>query len=104
MVTATDRDLDKPKRAYALGFASAVVGRRLTAREVPDALCGTIFAALSRYEEVATPVRDHWGSWDWQYSEAHRRGELFIPWVDRPLAQLRAEIQNQHPNWPLEPL
>jgi peptidoglycan/xylan/chitin deacetylase (PgdA/CDA1 family) len=104
MVTAADRELDKTKRDYALGFASTVVGRRLTTREVHDELCAQIFEALSRYEEIATPIGDKWGCWDWQYSKANRRGELYIPRADRPLAQLRAEIQNQHPKWPLEPL
>lgn len=104
MVTATDRDLDKTKRAYALGFASTIVGGRLTTREVDDELCTQIFEALSRAEEMETSHRDQWGCWDWQYSEAQRRGELYVPWVDRPLAQLRMEIQNLHQNRPLEPL
>jgi hypothetical protein len=104
MDVANDKELEESKRQYALRFANTVVGRPLTTDEAHDELCACIFKALSRSEEIATTARDQWGCWDWPYSEAQRRGELYVPWLDEPLVELRKEIQNQHPNWSWEPL
>jgi peptidoglycan/xylan/chitin deacetylase (PgdA/CDA1 family) len=95
---------EKSKREYALRFASSLVGHIITSKEVNDAQCIDIFEALSRSEEIMTTDRDHWGGWDWQYCNSQRRGELYVPWIDRPLAQLREVIQSQVPQWQLEPL
>ena len=89
---------------YALRFAGLLVGHRLTTHEVSDKTCRRIFEALSRTEELTRTVRDQWGGWDWQYSDAQRRGELYVPWLDESLVGLRMEIQDQHPDWSWEPL
>jgi hypothetical protein len=96
--------LDAVKREYALRFAGLLVGHTLTNNELSDEQCARIFEALSRSEEITTTDRDHWGGWDWQYCDSQRRGELYVPWIDRPLVQLRSEIQTQHPDWRVEPI
>ena len=104
MKTDIERELEDSERRYALRFASSVAGRPLTNIDVHQKQARRIFDALSRVEEIKTMDRDRWGGWDWQYSEAQRRGELYVPWLDISLAQLRAEIQHQYPDAPLEPL
>ena len=89
---------------YALRFASTIVGWPVTGKEVPFGLCVKILEALSRSEEISATHRDQWGCWDWQYSSAQRRGELYVPWLDLPLAQLRTTLQSQYPHRTPEPL
>jgi hypothetical protein len=96
--------LDEVKKRYALRFASLLVGHKLTTNEVNEEHCERIFDALSRSEEIETKDRDHWGGWDWQYCDSQRRGELYVPWVDRPLAEVRGVVQARHPDWQMEPL
>jgi hypothetical protein len=66
--------------------------------EIDDETCMRIADALSRMEEVNTSARDQWGGWDWQYSDAQRRGELYVPWLDRVLAELGKQIQLRKPD------
>ena len=68
-------NLDDSKRNYALKFAGSVIGRQLMTHDVSDDICMRIADALSRTEELITAARDQWGGWDWQYSDAQRRGQ-----------------------------
>jgi peptidoglycan/xylan/chitin deacetylase (PgdA/CDA1 family) len=86
-VSATTARATRPPDADAVvaHHAAGVLGRPVRVEELGDALADLAFDTLSRGEEVRSPRRDRWGNWDWSFSDAHRRGELFVPWLDRRL-------------------
>jgi len=85
---------------YLQSFVVPILG--ITDVEIPPAISEIIFKEISRQDELEKSVRDQWGNWDWQYSDAQRRGELYVPWLDIPLVRLRRNLQLQYPNWPWE--
>lgn len=94
---STESDLlaDATRRSHAIRFISAVVGQPLA--DVESALCERVFRAISRQEELERQVRDEWGNWDWQYSDAQRRGELYLPWLDHDIMRFRDAAKRVNP-------
>lgn len=87
--------------AYARRFIASVLGVRGV--DVDVGLEEAIIYELSRGPESASPRRDQWGNWEWSFADAQRRGDLYRPWLDEPLAELRARLRAQHPGWPWQP-
>jgi hypothetical protein len=64
------------------------------------ALPDELVRLLLRLEEYETERRDPWGRWEFDQSENHRTGRLWIPEIDRWVAERRSELAGV----PLEPL
>ena len=62
--------VDPAQKDYVRRFVGSVAGHRIAINEFSDETCRHVFAALSRSEELTNTVRDQWGGWDWQYSQA----------------------------------
>lgn len=84
-------------------FIDNVLGVDLPLGQIETTLTQACFNTLTRQEEVNSSARDQWGNWDWPYCDAQRRGELYTPWLDLPLAQLRHN-QSTAPKTTIEPL
>jgi peptidoglycan/xylan/chitin deacetylase (PgdA/CDA1 family) len=91
-------------REYVQRFIGNLLGRVVSFDNIEPALAESCFYALTRQEELDSSIRDRWGNWDWQFCDAQRRGELYIPWLDKPLVLLRDELERQHPEVAAEPL
>ncbi len=96
-------NLTPEARDFARTHIANVVG--LPAGRIPaDArLEEQVFIELSRSPESTTKARDQWGNWEFSFGDANRRGELYVPWLDRPLVELRAKLLAEHPDWRPEP-
>ena len=58
---------------------------------------------LLREEETERSHRDQWGNWEHAYSENYRRGALWVPEVDRWVAEQRTRLAattSLEPLWP----
>jgi peptidoglycan/xylan/chitin deacetylase (PgdA/CDA1 family) len=96
-LSPTARAFVRTHVANVLGFPAdaAVLGRDLEVE---------IFRELSRTTEVETPARDAWGNWEFSFGESNLSGQLYRPWLDRPLAALRERLTAEHPDRLPEPL
>jgi len=90
-------------RDFARAHIASVVGLPVDWIPGDVELEERIFAELSRSLETGTSPRDQWGNWDFSFGESNRRGELYVPWLDRPLVQLRERLLATHPEWRAEP-
>lgn len=92
---ATRRHLDDTVRVW-LGVPR---GARVELPALPDEL-GRL---LLRLEEYETTHRDRWGCWDFAFSESFHAGRLWLPEIDRWVAERRAELSEVTslvPPWP----
>jgi hypothetical protein len=89
-------------RRYTLGFIQSVLGNDLEPHLIDEMMLEVVFKAISRTEEINNPARDCWGNWDWQYSAAQRRGQLYVPEVDSKLNEIRIKPTTVQvlPRWP----
>ena len=74
---------------HSYRFILQVLGAQYPIGKIPGALLDKVFYEIARLEEVENPARDMWGNWDWQYSEAQRHGQLYVPSIDKALIELR---------------
>jgi hypothetical protein len=74
-----------PAAEYVQAFVARVMSEGDVLPQLPRDIVETVFYELSRQEEYATSRRDLEGNWDWTFSEAQRRGELYVPHTDRCL-------------------
>jgi len=89
--------------AFAREHVSRVVGVATGRLPADEALEERVFREISRLPEVESPTRDQWGNWEFALGESNARGELYVPWLDRPLAELRRRLAAEHPEWTFEP-
>jgi peptidoglycan/xylan/chitin deacetylase (PgdA/CDA1 family) len=93
------------ERDYVHRFLTDCLGIKLALNEIEPSLAETCFHELTRREEIDNIWRDQWGNWDWPFGEAHRRGELYTPRLDRILTDLRRQLPQRPrkeamPLWP----
>lgn len=73
---------------------------------LPEDLAALVFHETTLQEEISESWRDFRGNWDWQFAEAQRRGELYVPRVDEALRRwvddggLPASGSRCLPRWP----
>lgn len=80
-VLADELGLDEEAVKYAGSFlATALCTHDI---QVDDEIIKTVFLELSRAEELDASLRDQWGNWEWPYSHSQRRGDLYVPWLDK---------------------
>ena len=89
--------------AFARQHIANVIGLPLHSLPADAALESQVFHELSRGPELTTAARDQWGNWDFPFGDSNLRGELYVPWLDRPLAALRAKILQEQPGLIPEP-
>lgn len=92
------------RRAHAMRFAAAAIGRPLEPNDLSEASLQEIFFEISRTEEIEQSDRDSRGNWDWPYSRAHREGRLYEPTLDLLLDECRKSLQVRHPDWSPSPI
>jgi len=95
--------LSDAARAFARSHIANVVGSAAAAATAGPEIETRVFRELSRTPETETTVRDAWGNWDFSFGESNLRGQLYQPWLDRPLVELRGRIAAEQPALPLEP-
>jgi hypothetical protein len=71
-------------------------------RTVPE-LPTELARLLLRAEEYERAHRDRWDCWEFAYSDNYRRGQLWVPEVDRWLLERRRELAASVPLEPLWP-
>lgn len=90
-------------RTYARAHISNVLGLPESSL-IEESLLEQVFRELSRTPEVENPIRDIWGNWDFSFGESNLRGELYEPWLDKPLVEIRRKLEAEHvhlePLWP----
>lgn len=96
-------DLTPQARRFALGQIATIIGLPPDGIPVDDELLGAVFRELSRMPEVEERSRDQWGNWEFSFGSSNRRGELYVPWLDRLLIELRGRVLKTHPGWSPEP-
>jgi len=96
-------EMTRQARHFARGHIASVVGLPMGWIPADDGLEERVFAELSRAPELKSDARDQWGNWDFSFGDSNRRGELYVPWLDRPLVELRAKLLAEHPEWRPEP-
>ncbi len=80
-------------------FIKNQVNCDIKGENIPDNLRDVIFYTLTRQEELICKHRDHWGNFDWSFSESHLNGTLYKPWLDISLKQANQAIYSS--KWPL---
>ena len=93
-----------PHKRYVYSFVASVLGIAPEYFELEPYIIDTIFCELTRKVECEQSVRDQWGNWDWQYCAAQRRGQLYLPWLDNYIKNLRDELQKKYQLDKFEPL
>lgn len=102
MVSSTLND-SSDATTYLQRFIAGAIGYNLPLENIDQAFAEDCFNDLTRQEELNIKWRDQWGNWDWPFSEAHRRGEIYIPRLDNLLNNLRSKLENIKsplPHWP----
>jgi hypothetical protein len=89
-------EMTKPDRiqrnSHSCRFILQVLGARVPMEQIDPSLLERTFYEIARLEEIENPARDMWGNWDWQYAEAQRRGQIYVPTIDKEVLELRKRL------------
>jgi hypothetical protein len=87
---------------YSSRFIERNFGVRISSMDHDNDLHKSVYAELSRREELDTSLRDTWGNWDWQYAERQREGNLYVPSLDKEIIRRlsRDSCELIKPKWP----
>jgi len=97
-----DPVVDSPEaRRYLDETVRVWLGLPADAGVEPPALPDRLARLLLRLEEYENAHRDEWGRWEFDFSENFHAGRLWVPEVDRWVAERRAELA---PSTALQPL
>jgi peptidoglycan/xylan/chitin deacetylase (PgdA/CDA1 family) len=96
--------LSPSARDYVHSQIANVLGVPPEPNRAAERLLETMFRELSRTPEVEVTARDMWGNWDFSFGESNLRGELYTPWLDKPLMELRRDLLQENPRLEPEPL
>jgi peptidoglycan/xylan/chitin deacetylase (PgdA/CDA1 family) len=91
-----------PRDDHSYRFILQILGARVPIEKIPQSLLEKTFYEIARVEETENPARDMWGNWDWQYTDAQRKGQIYIPTIDRDILKLKEITGEIHyaPPWP----
>ena len=96
--------IDSPEtRRYLDETVQVWLGLPASAGVEPPTLPDRLARQLLRLEEYESACRDRWGRWEFDRSENFHAGDLWIPEVDRWVADRRAELATAtalEPLWP----
>jgi peptidoglycan/xylan/chitin deacetylase (PgdA/CDA1 family) len=95
--------LSAAARTYVRAQVSSVLGLPVADDRIDEGLARQLFRELSRTPEVETPARDQWGNWDFPFGDSNRSGDLYRPWLDRPLIELGRKLAAERPDVKPEP-
>ena len=85
--------MDSPEtRRYLDDTVRVWLGLATDADVEPPALPDRLARQLLRLEEYENVHRDRWGRWEFDFSENFQAGRLWVPEVDRWVAERRAEL------------